>query len=377
MTDPLPPTSFDPTHDEASRQNFVGALKGYANMVLEGHLAEVYDRSLAPAFQDRHGRPPESRGDAEAVMAAHPLYHLWAQMTYHSQELLWRSVMATTQRTLGDQQRRVAALADRADKLGSMTLDPALEVPRPVSSVEIHRQPGGYTHEAYRGDISAALSYMGAIEIYRNAKAMGTGAAAGSDDIGQFLCDVIQRRFPDLAPTAILDMGCGTGEQTVAFKKRFADADVYGIDCSAPFVRFAHATAEGQDLALHVRQMDAQRTGFEDASFDLIVSIILFHETSHSQVPRILRECRRLLRPGGVMLHLDVPYQPHRLPLVKQVTNNWQVRHNGEPFWTRFAELDLKRMLIDAGFDADAAIVDYEKVGQGEYLVFGGRERTV
>ena len=89
-----------------------------------------------------------------------------------------------------------------------------------------------------------------------------------------------------------------------------------------------------------------------------------------------MKECHRLLKPGGLALHLDVPYQPSQIPLIKLVTNNWQVRHNGEPFWSGFADLDMKEIAISAGFDADSAFATYEAVGPAAYHFFGGRKAS-
>ena len=363
-----------PTHDEASRQNFVGSLKGFVNFAVESRLQSVFDAKLVPSFNSEFGRDPTTRDEAQSLLEAHPLYQFWATMTFHSQNLLWETVGCTTARTLAEQTERVNRLINNPEKLGTVHLQDENIAPAPVRTVEIHRQPGGYLREAFPGDVSAALTYMGSVELYRNAKGMGTGAKAGADDFGRFLASVAQRRAPDLVPQAILDMGCGTGEQTLAYKRRHPDAEVTGIDCARPFVRFAHALAEGEGLAMHFAHMDANQTSFEDESFDLIVSIILFHETSNAQVQKILQESWRLLRPGGLVLHLDVPYQPHRMPLVKQVTNHWQVRNNGEPFWTGFVELDMMEQLLQAGFQPDTAFCDYENLGEGAYLVFGGRK---
>jgi len=167
-------------------------------------------------------------------------------------------------------------------------------------------------------------------------------------------------------------MGCGTGEQTLAFKRVFPDADVTGIDVARPFIRYAHAAAESAGVPAHFAEMDAGHTDFPDASFDLIVSNILFHETSRAQIKDIFKECWRLLRPGGLVLHLDVPYHPQRQSLSRQVTNNWQVRYNGEPFWTGFVEVDVKAELIAAGFAPDQVIAEYETAGPATYYLFGG-----
>lgn len=107
----------------------------------------------------------------------------------------------------------------------------------------------------------------------------------------------------------------------------------------------------GRRLSLSQRR--AETTGFEDGSFDLILSHILFHETSAKAVPEILRECRRLLAPGGVMLHLDLP-PPDALPDVfTKVVFDGDAYYNNEPFWMRMHELDWPAMLYDAGFDTD------------------------
>ena len=371
--------AFLPSRDEAARQAFVGALKYYLNFAVEPRLQAVFDERLAPDAQS----PPANRADADALLNPHPLMRFWASLTFYSQTLLWQSIDATTRRTLVAQMAVADRLAANPGKLGSLHLKDGFEPPAPVRTTEIHRQPGGYLRESVAGDLSAALSYMGSVDLYRNAKGMGTGAKPGqekigtgakpgADDMGRWLAGVARRRAPDLAPSAILDMGCGTGEQTLAYRREWPGARVVGIDCARPFVRLAHALAEDQCLALDFHEGDAAATGFAEASFDLVFSIILFHETSAAQVRAILRESWRLIRPGGLVLHLDVPYQPHRMPLARQVTNHWQVRHNGEPFWTGFVELDMAAELQAAGFSAPFA--DYEPFGVAPYFVFGGRK---
>jgi SAM-dependent methyltransferase len=288
--------------------------------------------------------------------------------------MMWQAVQETTDRTIDAQVAAYQALASAPERRGSVRLQEKLLVKAPVATTEIHRQPGGYWRERRADDLEAALNYSGTVDLYRNAKGMGVGGKVGSDSIGRYVSGIVRRYAPDLQPRAILDMGCGTGEQTLGYKREFPDAEVTGIDCARPFVRFAHGLAESAGLALDFAEMDAGATDFPDQSFDLIVSIIMFHETTRAQVRDILAECWRLLRPGGLVLHLDVPYQPGRLPLLRQVTNHWQVRHNGEPFWTGFADLDMKHEVIAAGFDPDRAFATYETAGTAVYHFFGGRK---
>lgn len=367
---------FAPTFAEQSRQSFVASFKGYVNSVVETGLSETYHSSLVPLFEDKNGRPPENRSEAAGMIEPHPLFKLWASLTYHSQNLMWQSVNDTTQRTINDQVAAFTALESNPGKQGSLDLADNLEIPAPVRTTEIHRQPGGYWRESRPNDIETALSYTGTVDLYRNAKGMGVGGKIGSDSMGRMLAAIAQKRAPDLTPSTILDMGCGTGEQTLAYKRIFPEAEVHGLDVARPFVRYAHGLAESEGLALHFKEADAASTGYGDESFDLIVSIIMFHETSNRQIKNIFGECWRLLKPGGMVLHLDVPYQPDRMPLDKQVTNHWQVKYNGEPFWTGFVETDIRRELLAAGFEDDSAFAEYENYGPVTYFFFGGRKKA-
>jgi ubiquinone/menaquinone biosynthesis C-methylase UbiE len=362
--------AFTPTHDEMARQNFVASLKKYVNFDVEAALQKRFDETLLPA----HGSVPANRKEATAVAANDPLFQLWGSLTFHSQNLMWDSVQQTADRIIDDRTATYRDLSERRPAGGSLTLNDRLVVKPPVKTTEIHRQPGGYWKERRADDIEAGLVYTGTVELYRNAKGMSAGAPTEKDSMGRFVAEVARRRAPDLTLTAILDMGCGTGEQTHAYKRLYPEARVAALDCGRPLLRFAHGTAEAAGVAIDFHELDAAETSFPDGSFDFITSIIMFHETSAAQVGPILKECWRLLKPGGLMLHLDVPYHAHRLPLVKQVTNDWQVRHNGEPFWSGFVDLDMKAELAKAGFPEDQSFADYESAGPATYFFFGGRK---
>ena len=377
---------YRPLQDEQARQSFVGALKAQLNGPVERQLAERYERALKPEHERRHGRPPQDRKEGSQAFAEDPLFRLWGAAQFQSQQLMWESVQETCQRLLPELERRYLALNPET-RLGRLELNPNLEIPEPIASTEIHRQPGGYFGAPGQHELMTGLAYFGALELYRGAKGASNNARKGDTDgaasasagdagMGRYILDAVARRFPGLQPKAVLDLGCGPGTDAIAYHKRFPEAEIWGIDLSAPMLKFAHIWAEDGGHRIHYRQADARRTGFDAGSFDLIVSDILFHETWHDIVPDIMREARRLLRPGGVFLNIDVPYQAKRLDIPEQVTNHWQVANNGEPFWTGFADMDMREQLALAGFAEEEIFADYDPLGKRRTHVFGARKRS-
>jgi SAM-dependent methyltransferase len=94
----------------------------------------------------------------------------------------------------------------------------------------------------------------------------------------------------------LLDLGCGTGAQTVAF--RDAGWDVVGVDVSADMLRRA------RDRGLETVHADITDLPFEEASFDAVVSL-----WTHSDVegfPAAISEGTRILRNGGPLVYLGM-----------------------------------------------------------------------
>lgn len=365
-------SQYAPTQEERSRQAFVGALKSHVNQSMQDDLEALFQERLAA---EAATLDTDDRQAATSLFQNQHAYQLWGALTYQSQDLLWETVGETVDRIRNDFERRATELENAPDKVGTLELAPDLVLPKPIGDVEIHRQPGGYFFDSERAGMTAALLYMGSVELYSAAKGFAApNGKTGSPAMGHAVAAMVKQRFPELRPARILDLGCGVGTGTLGLKQSWPDAEVHGVDISAPFVRFAHVWAEDQQTEMHYRQADAAATGYQDGTFDLVVSTILFHETWHDKVVPIMREARRLLRPGGVFLNVDVPWQPDRLSVTRRVTNHWQVRNNGEPFWSGFADTNVVSSLTEAGFDADQVFADYEAAGGAmQYFVFGGR----
>jgi SAM-dependent methyltransferase len=99
--------------------------------------------------------------------------------------------------------------------------------------------------------------------------------------------------------------------------------------------------------------MDCAATRFPDGHFDLIVSHNLMHESSDATRRGMLRESWRLLAPGGVMVHQDVPLRFANLNPVQQFDFSWDTLNNNEPYWEVYATADLAADMSGAGIPAD------------------------
>ena len=100
---------------------------------------------------------------------------------------------------------------------------------------------------------------------------------------------------------SILDLGCGPGDWALSVAAAFPDIEVIGIDVSKTVIEEAasHARVRGYENA-HFRLMDAtQPLDFADDSFDLVNARTIVGFMNPELWPKLLQECRRILRPGG------------------------------------------------------------------------------
>ncbi len=333
--------------DEAARQAFVGALRGHLQGSITPGNQAVYHARIKPAFVANHGREPANRQDVASVMKADPYYMFWSALQRVSQQAIWDSVTDVIEHD-GDRLKAEAeALATNKPAGGSLSLNANLPVPSYVTAADIHLMPGSYVGGG-EAEMRQGPLYDRGLYLYISGQ-----CGPENDGLSYMLNGAIKARFPDFAPKRILDIGCTIGNSTTPWKKLYPDAEVIGIDVSETMLRYAHARAEGLGVPVSFVQTNAEFTEFEAGSFDLVASCLLLHETSSSALPRILAECRRLLAPGGLMAHLDVP-QVLGLSPIQAFLTSWEEENNNENFAHLIREMDLPAVARSAGWPADA-----------------------
>lgn len=349
-----------PDHDEASRQAFVIALKQGLNRDLRSGHQRLFDEVVAPAYEREHGHAPAARDEIRDAMYATPAYRGWCALNRAAQELMWDAVGNTVHRERARLGAAAFELAHSARKLGSLELDAAFVPPRGVTSVDIHLQPGGYALDLGPDDVLAGALYESGGNLY----AFGQGIGRRDSKAGH-VQRFIAERWPQFRPRHILDMGCSAGSASVPYALEFPEAEVHALDVGSGMLRYAHARAEALGARVHFRQADCAATKFADASFDLVVSHNLMHEISDATRRAMFAETWRLLVPGGVFVHQDVPMRFGALSEFQKFELSWDTLNNNEPYWEVYANADLRADMLAAGIPEERIFVGHLPAIQG------------
>ena len=344
-----------PNHDEASRTDFIHQLSNFIRSDITPHNQKVYNNFVLPKYVKDHGKSPESRHDVRKAMLPNPHYQMSSALQRETQENMWLSVAETVERQLPRIIKEFRKIASRKVK-GSVKVNPRMPIPSYLKNNHHHCMAGGYHTEVTTDDIGMGAVYDRGAYIY-----VDGNFGPKNDGLGVALWRYIKSKFPKFYPKRILDMGCTIGASTVALTEAFPTAEVYGIDTSAPCIRYAHGRAEHLKTKVHFSQQNAEKTDFDSESFDLVVSAAMLHETSRQATLNIFRESHRLLKKNGIMVHQEIQPYKHKDFWI-DFTRDWDSFNNNEPFWGTLLDMDLVQESKRCGWNNDEV---FSEIGFG------------
>jgi len=102
--------------------------------------------------------------------------------------------------------------------------------------------------------------------------------------------------FDEYRGRRVLEVGCGAGTDLVRFARHGAIAT--GVDLAPASIALAARNFAIERRRAELLVADGQALPFHDASFDLVYAHGVVQYTSDDRA--LVRECRRVLKPGGV-----------------------------------------------------------------------------
>lgn len=116
----------------------------------------------------------------------------------------------------------------------------------------------------------------------------------------------LDRFRSDGPPIRVLDLGCGTGELARQVARHYPGARVFATDFTAAMVAKAavESSRRAEGRRLDFGRANALRLPFVSESFDLVTNAFVLRNLS--DLSRALGEMRRVLRPGGALLTLEI-----------------------------------------------------------------------
>jgi SAM-dependent methyltransferase len=344
------PESPDLRDDDLSRLRFITDLKQHLFTKSAAANRRIYDERIKQPGDETITSENEAavrREEIRRSMEKEPYFQGWSSALRSSQDLMWTYVGKVVDADLERLTGRFEAVA--GGEAGAVETDPELPMPRYISASDTHRMPGSYQADLRANDVRAGAVYDLGGAIYQ----LGIGNATGAllnDSRGRTMVAFLRRYYPDLAPARILDMGCAAGHNTIPICQAYPDADIHAFDIGAAMVRYAALRAAGLGAKVHFSQQDAEHTNFEDGSFDLVVSQIILHETSPAATENIIAESFRLLRKGGIAVHLEVPIRYDHMDVFDQFFRSWEQYYNDEHNIAGVAVEDFRSLAGRVGF---------------------------
>ena len=223
------------------------------------------------------------------------------------------------------------------------------EIPRNVNEEDY---PGYYLQnfhhqtDGYLSDHSAEI-YDLQVEILFN----GTADSMRRRILSPLKTGLKKYLAQDSKKVKVLDIATGTGRTLQQIQSALPQVELYGLDLSGSYLKQAskYLSSRSGDL-VQLTKGNAERMPYSSSSFQALTCVFLFHELPRDARQNVLKECYRLLEPGGTLVLADsiqIEDSPEFTPIME---NFHKIFH--EPFYRDYIIDDINLRLEESGFSS-------------------------
>lgn len=158
---------------------------------------------------------------------------------------------------------------------------------------------------------------------------------------------------------SVLELGFGTGNEVIDLAALVGPTGaVAGIDISPGMLAVAGRKLAAAGVTAELRVADARSLPFAAATFDAVYTSFTLELFPAADIPVVLAEVRRVLKPGGRLAVVSMAtVRPGRHVSALEHTYVWMHRHF--PHLVDCRPIDTEALVAAAGFTV-AAVVDRE-----------------
>ena len=331
-----------PRPDKLEDESYLDFVESFRKVIIQDMFPALAGNAMPryAAWKEKN-KPNANRDDLDDVKRVFreaPVTLAWQRFLRTQQEMMWRKTRESALRQADVHLTEIEAAESKGP--GRLIYDADYTIPN-YTRQEIHLQPGGYTDDP----IGGLVFHYGTKVFYE-----------GTNDQDELHYELAEKMVKpeDGKCDRILDIACSIGQGTIALKEKNPDAEVTGFDIALPMLKYAHYYAVQRNVDVTFKQGLAEDTGYDENSFDAVMSYLLYHEVAEEKINEIVTEIHRILRPGGVFTIYDFPNNyGESLDPAYRFLIDFDSKNNCEPYSVGFVHCDFKGMLEKAGFKVE------------------------
>jgi ubiquinone/menaquinone biosynthesis C-methylase UbiE len=128
----------------------------------------------------------------------------------------------------------------------------------------------------------------------------------------------ISTAVPHIVGPNVLEVSFGTGYLISQYASRF---NTFGIDYNWEMASITQQNLKQSGTRAHIQQADIENLPYLDESFDTVVNTMAF--TGYPNGLKALKEIRRVIKPNGRFVLVDIDYPRDRNRIGVQATRLW------------------------------------------------------